>query len=153
MNLKIIFFMNKIIYTLVLLYYSFFIYAQKKTFCEHYEKIRAQKVAYLTSKLDLSVEEAQKFWPIYNEYENKKKELFNLEFELIEKVNNFENLSEKNIDEMIDEYIKIQQKHLQLLEEYNKKFKSVLPVKKILLLYVAERMFKKEFIHHRLKEK
>lgn len=31
-------------------------------------KLEAYKIAYLTKKLNLSVEEAQKFWPIYNNY-------------------------------------------------------------------------------------
>jgi len=32
------------------------------------ERIQALKIAYLTKKLDLSPEEAQRFWPIYNKY-------------------------------------------------------------------------------------
>jgi hypothetical protein len=31
-------------------------------------RLEAMKIAYLTNKLNLSTEEAQKFWPIYNEY-------------------------------------------------------------------------------------
>lgn len=31
-------------------------------------RIQALKIAYLTRKLNLSVEEAQKFWPVYNKY-------------------------------------------------------------------------------------
>lgn len=31
-------------------------------------RIEALKIAYLTKKLSLSPEEAQRFWPIYNEY-------------------------------------------------------------------------------------
>lgn len=31
-------------------------------------RIAALKIAYLTKKLNLSTEEAQKFWPIYNKY-------------------------------------------------------------------------------------
>lgn len=31
-------------------------------------KLEAVKIAYITRKLDLSTEEAQKFWPAYNEY-------------------------------------------------------------------------------------
>jgi hypothetical protein len=31
-------------------------------------RIEALKIGYLTKKLNLSTEEAQKFWPIYNEY-------------------------------------------------------------------------------------
>jgi hypothetical protein len=32
------------------------------------ERLEALKVAYLTKKLNLNTEEAQKFWPVYNEY-------------------------------------------------------------------------------------
>ena len=31
-------------------------------------RLEGLKIAYLTKKLDLSTEEAQKFWPIYNQY-------------------------------------------------------------------------------------
>jgi hypothetical protein len=31
-------------------------------------RLEAYKIAYLTKKLNLSAEEAQKFWPIYNKY-------------------------------------------------------------------------------------
>ena len=31
-------------------------------------RIEALKIAYLTRKLNLSTEEAQKFWPVYNKY-------------------------------------------------------------------------------------
>ena len=35
------------------------------------EKIKAMKISYITSELDLSPKEAQVFWPIYNEFEAK----------------------------------------------------------------------------------
>lgn len=34
------------------------------------EKIKALKIAFITQKLQLTPEEAQKFWPVYNQYEN-----------------------------------------------------------------------------------
>jgi hypothetical protein len=33
-------------------------------------RIEALKIAYLTRKLNLSTDEAQKFWPVYNSYAN-----------------------------------------------------------------------------------
>ena len=33
------------------------------------EKIEALKIAFITQKLELSADEAQKFWPVYNRYE------------------------------------------------------------------------------------
>ena len=37
------------------------------------EKIRAYKVAFLTEKLNLSAKEAQKFWPLYNEFDQQRR--------------------------------------------------------------------------------
>ena len=34
------------------------------------EKIKSLKIAFITQKLQLSADEAQKFWPIYDQYEN-----------------------------------------------------------------------------------
>jgi hypothetical protein len=34
------------------------------------EKIQALKIAFITNKLQLTPEEAQKFWPVYNQYDN-----------------------------------------------------------------------------------
>ena len=35
------------------------------------ERIKAYKTAYITQELDLSSKEAEKFWPVYNEYDKK----------------------------------------------------------------------------------
>ena len=39
------------------------------------ERIEALKVAYITKQLQLSPDEAQKFWPVYNTYENELKQM------------------------------------------------------------------------------
>ena len=39
------------------------------------EEIEAQKRAYFTEKLNLTVEEAEKFWPLYNEFQDKRRAL------------------------------------------------------------------------------
>ncbi|HVK49362.1 MAG TPA: hypothetical protein VM488_15990, partial [Pseudobacter sp.] len=39
---------------------------ERKTQREPGAKIEALKIAFFTRKLDLSTEEAQKFWPVYN---------------------------------------------------------------------------------------
>jgi hypothetical protein len=39
------------------------------------EKIEAMEVGYISQKLNLTTEEAQKFWPIYNEYKRDLKQV------------------------------------------------------------------------------
>jgi hypothetical protein len=38
-------------------------------------RIEALKIAYITKKLNLSPDEAQRFWPIYNNYANEMREV------------------------------------------------------------------------------
>ena len=42
---------------------------------EKKEKIKALKIAYITEELELTSEEASKFWPLFNAYEDKQREL------------------------------------------------------------------------------
>jgi len=39
------------------------------------ERVKAVRVAVLTEKMNLSAEEAEKFWPVYNEYEKEQKKI------------------------------------------------------------------------------
>ena len=39
------------------------------------DKVKAQRVAYITQELELSETEAQKFWPIYNTYQSEIEQL------------------------------------------------------------------------------
>ena len=38
------------------------------------QKIKQLKIAFLTERLDLTVEESEKFWPVYNSFEKLRKE-------------------------------------------------------------------------------
>ena len=109
------------------------------------EKIEAQKVAYITNALSLTSAEAQQFWPIYNDYSDKSEELqknfrkTNIE----DKEVNLETISDKEAMDMADDQIIQAQKILDLRKKYHIEFKKVLPAKKLLKLYQAERDFKK----------
>jgi len=111
------------------------------------EKIEAMRVAFITKRLDLTVTEAQAFWPLYNQYQQKKEDLRTSMGVLRKKAEkNYEGLSDKEIDALIEEELAIKQKELDAQKEFNKKIKSVLPVKKVGMLYKAEEDFKMELI-------
>ena len=55
----------KAIFTLLFLICTLFVFAQDG---ERGGRIESLKIAFLTKKLNLSPEEAQRFWPIYNNY-------------------------------------------------------------------------------------
>lgn len=109
------------------------------------DEIKAQKVAFITSQLSLTPEEAQAFWPVYNEYSEKReaihKEMFGSE-EPKGKPKP-EEMSEKEAEQFLDEMIKNQQKMADLEKEYLIKFKKVLPAKKIVELHRVENDFRR----------
>ena len=107
------------------------------------EKIKALKVAYITEQLKLTPEEAQRFWPVYNEFEDKRQKL---EMEIIgpkEKRPDIALMSDEEVDKFIQKHFDLEEQMIDLKEEYYMRFKEVLPVKKVFRLMEAERDFKR----------
>lgn len=110
---------------------------------EKLERFNAQKIAFFTQKLNLTSAEAEKFWPVYNEYQKKKNDI------LMEKRDSdrylrqsFNTLTDKEIEEITDKYIEYASDEADLLTVYHEEFKKVLPIKKVIRLYQAENQFK-----------
>ncbi len=93
-------------------------------------RLVALKIAYITNKLNLSPEEAQKFWPIYNQYSAE------LKVARLDAARN--NSSEIQLDEMI----------LNTRKKYNGQFSQVLSPQKVDIFFRSE----KEFGHFVQKE-
>lgn len=111
------------------------------------ENIEAQKIAFITDKVGLTPAEAKEFWPVYNEYDAKRKEIRK------QNKNNFVRdddelgkLTEKEAEQIIENQMLEAQKMLDLRKEYNNKFKSILSATKVLKLYDAEKDFQKVMI-------
>ena len=108
------------------------------------EKMEAQRVAFITQKLNLTPDEAKVFWPVYNEYDSKRHDLMkSFRGSGDYHKTDFDKLTEAEATQIIDNQIVEAQKFLDLRKEYHAKFKSVLPAVKILKLYDAERQFQK----------
>jgi len=114
----------------------------------NYEEFKAKRVAYITSVVDLTPAEAEKFWPVYNELEQKK-------FVLIQGMKEVEKQMDEKIDNLSDqEYIELSKKITsfhkiegELDVEYNAKYLKILPPRKVVQLYVAEKNFKNHLLH------
>ena len=134
---------NKYIYVIVLSLFGLVVYGQQET---KRDKIEALRISYITSKVSLTPQEAQLFWPLYNEYHDKAdnlKKSFRQQF--IKKVD-FNTISDKEAEEYLTAEIILKQKEYELSKEYFEKFKKVLPIKKLALIRRAEEAFKKELI-------
>lgn len=114
---------------------------------ERKENIEALKVGWLTKKLNLTSDEAKVFWPVYNQYDEDVQKLRkSRRFEKEDTKNNFDSMSEKDLEKFIDDEIAFRQNELDILKKYHSKFKQVLPIKKVALLYRAEQDFKRELL-------
>lgn len=112
-----------------------------------WEKFRAEKVAFLTTELDLSPEEAQKFWPVYNQLEKERWESHKQREKLEDKVREAEdNMPEREIVQLTRDYAASMQKEANMMVEYNEKFLKILPPEKVLKLYKAENEFRFQMI-------
>lgn len=115
---------------------------------KYFERIQSEKVAFFTSELDLTPEEAQVFWPVYNMYSKEKMQAHGNTMKLFMEMNPCnENLSDSERERRIDAYIKALDEECQILAKYNKKFKTVLPMEKVSKLYWAEESFRMKMIN------
>ncbi len=112
---------------------------------EHRDKIKALKTALITDKLDLSSSEAEKFWPIYNAFENEQERLRRNSHEK-RNDDNFESLSEDDAQNLLDEMVDLGKQRYDLYNKFILDLKQVLPAKKIILLKKVEEEFKRKMI-------
>src|SRR5437879_9747223 len=72
------------------------------------EKIKAARIGLITQRLGLTPEQAQKFWPIYNEFSQKRTELVT-QYKAAEKNINPNNPDPKQQQALVDLGLKIKQ--------------------------------------------
>ncbi len=113
------------------------------------DQIASMKMAYLTKALELTPEESQKFWPIYNSYSDKMKAMKESARPKFERA---EDLSDKEAQAMIYQQLDLEQARVDLRRSMVQDFKGVISNRKILKLYRAEDRFKKEVLA-RVKER
>lgn len=110
---------------------------------ELWEKYRSEKIAFLTTNLDLSPEEAQKFWPVYNQKDKEESEAQMERRALEHKVRDAEsNLSDEDIIALTRKFVATRSKEGKIAEKYNEEFLKILPPQKVLKLYQTENDFR-----------
>jgi hypothetical protein len=125
-----------------------FVKAQDELEPSKREKLEALKVAYLTNELSLTPEEAQQFWPLYNELGDKMGKLRKeRRANRINTKKNHAELSDAELSAAIDKELDIEQQELDLKKAYNVRFKKILPIKKVAKLHAAEHGFRTELLH------
>ncbi len=113
-----------------------------------HEKIKALKTAYITDQLALTSSEAERFWPIYNSYEEKFHSLKRQERnEIFQKLRDgIEKLTDAEANELIDKNLIIETNELELRKQMTIELRKVISPKKIILLKKTENDFKRELL-------
>ena len=120
---------------------------QKEPTSDRMEKYRAEKIAYMTANLNLTTAEAQKFWPIYNEFEKERMTSQGKRHELDRKImETGDNIAEKEILELNHDLVQSFQDEADVVKKYNEKLMKVLPPQKVLMIYKVENQFRMEMI-------
>ncbi len=135
--------LTKYIYLFVFCILALSIVAQPGT---KRDKIEALRVSFISSKVTLTNQEAQLFWPLYNDYNDKidnLKKSFRQQF--VRDVD-FNTLSDKEAEAYLIAELAVKQKEYELSKEYYERFKKALPIKKIAQIRRAEEDFRKELI-------
>lgn len=132
--------MRKILPTLILtLLMSASVFAQRPSG----EKIKALKIAHLTEQMELTKEEAQKFWPIYNAKEEAESKLREQSSKR-RKEKNTDELTESEAKALLLDLQKIEKQKMELDSKMLNELLEILPAKKIIKLYQAERSFRQK---------
>jgi len=137
--------MKKIITPLVLLIFCFSAYAQSGG-KDWRQQIKAQKVAFITEQLSLTPKEAQKFWPIYNTYEDKLNQIRRNDERAIRDAMKKENLTEKEAQDVVNQYLAIEDKKHSAKQQLIKDLGNVITPQKIIKLKIAEDAFNRKLM-------
>ncbi len=129
--------------TILLLALSIALFACKTKQDKSEEKLKEEKVAFFNQKLNLTTQEAELFWPIYNQYWEQKNKIYeNKRTAMKYGSKNLGKMTNEEITRYADMYINFQKQESDLLIEFNEKFKKVLPPTKVFIFYQTDYEFK-----------
>ena len=112
------------------------------------ERVRSEKIAFLTQEIDLTESEAQVFWPIYNEIQKVQRE----SFEAVQKAYAAmekgvqEKKTGKEMEKLVNAYISAKEKNDGIETKFLNKLLKALPAEKVARYYVAEEKFRHQQI-------
>ncbi len=145
--------MRKVLFILLVFGVQASSMAQTKEEMKRAEKMESLRIAYLTQELDLSTDESQDFWPIYNEYH---KELKKIREGMRRPENGLADVSEQEAAQLIEQRFNFETQKLALEKEFVQDLEGVISKRKTARLLMAEEKFKKEMlgrIKERMKER
>ncbi|NMM47997.1 Spy/CpxP family protein refolding chaperone [Marinigracilibium pacificum] len=115
------------------------------------ERIESARIAYITNKVDLTPEQAQQFWPVYNQFLHERASLRN-ELRDLRGNRRLNELSEEEQKQLLDKNLEIKVKEAELEKKYSDKLLKLISPAQLIELHQAEREFK-ELLLERIGER
>ncbi|WP_426091232.1 sensor of ECF-type sigma factor [Flavobacterium sp. DSR3-2] len=135
---------------LLLLFVSVSFYAQGESMQEKKEKIKTLKVAFFTTELDLTTNEAEKFWPLYNTFDDKQFELRHQKMRAFMKRmsdGSLDKITEKEANNFLVQMEDTEEELFLLRKKFTQNLRKILPSVKIIKLRKAEEDFNRKLLH------
>lgn len=113
------------------------------------DQMKALKVGFITNELSLTTEEAAKFWPIYNAFDDKQFELKNKKMKAFKSRMDddaLDKMTEKEATSLLNQMESNEDDLYQLRKKFIANLKGVLPATKIIKLKKAEDDFKRKLL-------
>ena len=125
-----------------------FMLAGAENKCEWKDKRMSERVAFLTMEMNLTPEEAQVFWPIYNQIHTEKDKAMHDVFSAYKALEDAvkSGKPEKEISKLLDAYLAAKEKQSEIEKAADEKFRKVLPIEKVARLYLGEEKFRRQHI-------
>lgn len=133
--------MKIFIISIFILLFTVNVYAQPNR-----DKIKALKVSFITERLDLSAKEAEKFWPVYNAYDDATLKIKHQDMRAIKREirQNLETLSDDKADALLNSLVEAENKLHNEKIQLVSKLKKIISPQKIILLRAAEDDFNRK---------
>jgi hypothetical protein len=111
------------------------------------ERLNVYKIAFFSKRLNLSSKEAEMFWPLYNDFQDRKSGLQMQRVQMNRKFNEEVNtMSDAEMITLGDKLVELEVLEAELSVKFHKSIKEVLPPAKVLRLYQAENQYKVQLL-------
>lgn len=120
----------------------FAVFANAQMHKETREKIKSLKIAFITEQLNLSTKEAEQFWPIYNDYDERQHVLRSKQRvtfrKMVDKNGKIDSITEQQAKELIALKLDSDKQLLEVQKDFTRKISQVITYKKMVQLQIAE---------------
>lgn len=122
-------------------------HAQSRRGGDRGDRLNSARIGFITSKLNLTPKQAESFWPLFNEFDAKRKAI---RLQMRSMRLNSDSLNEKQSLERARNFIAMRESEVKLERDYLDKFSKVLTGQQVLTIVSMDREFAKMIIDRRM---